>query len=299
MRVTRAVRVAAPLAILGIVLTSGLAACAPAGETEHDPAKNRDQWAMPLDEFMKTPTELANYAEQLLISKCLAAKGYEWPVPWQDTDFSWGENFNSVGLRLFNTEIAAEYGYHRALPVDDPETDAWAEFGEFVNSYAPDAQFDDTFLACSDEARDDQTVPDADAFNYASDLAVQASTEAAQTEAVVSATSQWRECLSEQVDWAIPKDPNEWPTSEFFARFKITGPDAVPVPSAEEIEIAVTDAECRESSGMSEAQYDAEWDAQLRLVAQNRDTLERNRDAGIEHEKELLIVVAENAPPAP
>ena len=51
-------------------------------------------------------------------------------------------------------------------------------------------------------------------------------------------------------------------------------PELVP-PTAREVEVAVTDAECRESSGFSEARYDAEVRAQMEAIAEHEDDLER------------------------
>ena len=97
---------------------------------------------MPLDEFYVYPVELDNYAEQLLISKCLDRRGYEWPVPWQDTEYPQPENVNSIGFGLFTVELAERWGYSSAPPANKESTRLWREFVEVTDSYFPNAELD-------------------------------------------------------------------------------------------------------------------------------------------------------------
>jgi hypothetical protein len=61
-------------------------------------------------------------------------------------------------------------------------------------------------------------------------------------------------------------------------------------PSSRELEVAVADAECRASSGLSEALYDAEVEAQLAAVDVNEDALERMR-ANLEQDRRRVEAV--------
>lgn len=287
-------------ATLSVATAVSLAGCA-GGQDERPPVEmNQAQWSMPLDEFNVFSPELSNYAEQLLIADCLAADGYQWPVPWRDTTFPYPPGFNSVGYRLFNEDTAAKWGYHFAPTLNEVELEKWQEFVSFSNSYAPDSSFDLIFQGCSDGARDERTIEAADGFNYVSGLASQANDIARQSERVQTALVTWRECLSGRVTFALPAEPwPQMPPSEVAARFGLEGPTATPLATSEEIASAVADAECRTNSGLSAALYEEEWNEQLELVSQNRDQLERIRVAANSLNDSLLTVVADNAPAAP
>lgn len=284
-------------AIVGmLVWTTGCAA--PANEVvENESVQNESQWTMPLDEFKIFNPTLSNYAEQLLIAKCLEVQGYEWPVPWQDTEFPLPETTNRTAMRIFNTEIAKRFGYHHAPPPNLADAVAWSEFSAFANSYSPDEGFRTRFLACGEDARHEQTLDGADGLNYIASLEIQAQDQIASNEAIREATLKWKSCLSEFVSFDLPNDPwSEMPTSEMAEKYSIYGPNATREASAEEISIAMADADCRVTSGYSSARYQAEWDAQLLLVKANRDKLDRIRNDAVAHTAELKNVIAENAP---
>ncbi len=252
---------------------------------------------MPLDEFKVFNPSLSNYAEQLLIAKCLEAQGYEWPVPWQDTEFPQPETVNSTALKIFNADIARRYGYHDA-PVPNPaEADAWSEFSAFANSYEPDGAFRARFVACGDDARGDQTVVDVDGLNYIASLEMQARDEISSSAAIRDAARSWKSCLSKAVTFDLPKDPwSEMPTPAMAEEYGIYGPNLTDGPTAEEIAIAEADARCRDASGYTEVRYQTEWAAQEALVENNRDKLDRIRNEAVAHTAELKMTIAENAP---
>lgn len=283
------------IALLMAVTIVGCAA--PRGE-EGPRAMNQAEWTMPLDEFYVYPVELDNYAEQLLISNCVEALGYEWPVPWQDTGFPQAEGFNPIGFRLFTLELAVRWGYGFAPPANEESTRLWREFVEVTDSYFPNAELDQALLDCTDEVRaiDTEFMSTVDGVNYLASLAIQADQIALQDESVIRATEKWRECLEPQVDFALPENPREgMPPAEARKIWGFNGDGASPA----EIADAVADAECRESSGLTAAAYEKNWEEQEKLVSENRDKLERIRAEAAERKKMLLTIVAENAPEAP
>jgi hypothetical protein len=290
------------LAIAIVLLVAAcLTGCSPGVEEPRDelPQKNREQWAMPLDTFSVYSQELDNYAEQLLIGRCLAAVGYEWPVPWQDPQFSPAPDFNRVGLRLFNRQTAQRWGYHFAPARNAAEGQAWYEFTVFANSSDPDSGFNKRFDDCSAQARDEGTIAFTDANNWITSLAIQANDVAEQNPDVVAARDRWQQCLETSVDFAVPDNPWQMPPSPLDESFGISGPQATPSPSAAEIDLAVRDADCQESSGFSAALYSTEWDEQVKLVRANRDELDRVRAEGVKRQKHMLEIVAEHSPAAP
>lgn len=289
-------------AALAVILSISVVGCSGPDETEAT-NKNRAAWAMPLDEFHVYPVALDNYAEQLLIADCLTSQGYEWPVPWQDTEFPLAEDFNSVGLRLFTPELAKKWGYHFATPVHEESVNLWGEFIATTESYFPNVELDTALLDCRNEVReqDEDSFVNFDGVNYLAGLAMQAEQVALQDESVVEATAKWRECLEPQLPFTLPKvlDPwTEMPPSAVGEEWGI-GTGGTPAPSVEELAAAVADAECRETSGLSAAKYEKTWEEQQRLVTENRDKLDRIRSEATERKSKLLTIVAENAPAAP
>lgn len=291
--------------VIAIALSAALAGCVASDDAGDIPSKNRATWKMPLDEFYVYPPELDNYAEQLLIAECLRVRGYDWPVPWQDTDFTQPEDVNSIGLRIFTPDIASKWGYHFAPSADQDSAELWIDFVEITDAYFPNEELDKGLDDCTDEVRYEDPDPfsNFDGTNYLAGLSLQAEEEARRDETVIGATKEWRACLQPQVDYTVPADP--WSGMPSRGAMKNWGlisdgtSEGTPEASAEEIAAAVADAECRESSGLSEAKYDRSWDVQLQLVEENRDELERIRDAAVERREKLLTIVAEHSPPAP
>lgn len=275
-----------------------LAGCTPP-QPEPTPivVQNQSTWAMPLDEFKVFDPSLSNYAEQLLIAKCLEGQGYEWPVPWQDTDFAQTETVNDSALKIFNLDIARRFGYHDAPPPNPADVVAWTEFTTWANAYDPDEQVRSRFDGCGEDARSDKTVAAADGLNYIASLEIQARDEVSSMDAVRDAARMWRSCLSEFVTFELPNDPwGEMPTLEMAQQYGIYGHNLTEVASPDELSAAEADARCRDSSGYTEARYRAEWSAQETLVTNNRDKLDRIRDEAVAHTDELKTLIAQNAP---
>ena len=285
------------VALMGVVALV-LAGCASGGDDDGTAVENQANWTMPLDEFHVYSVELDNYAEQLLIADCLESRGYEWPVPWQDTEYPQAEGFNAIGYRLFTVALAKKWGYGFAPPANPESTDLWRDFVAETDSYFPNAELDEALVSCTDDVRaeDEDFATNFDGVNYLAGLAMQAEQVAMQDDDVIEATAAWRRCLQPQVDFPLPQDPRtemppavaeqEWGSAEGRA-------------SAAEIADAVADAECREASGLTAIAYQRNREAQQQLVDENRDKLDRIRAEAIERREKLLTIVAQNAPAAP
>ena len=291
------------LLTLAVVLTAGAVGCTPAALQTGERVRNQALWTMPLDEFYVYSPELDNYAEQLQIAKCVRAQGRDWPVPWQNTDFPQAENVNTTGLRLFTLDIARQWGYRLAPPADPESARLWEEFATTADAFFPDAELDEILLHCTDEVRtvDAEFTTTFDGVNYLSGLALQAEEVVLQDPAVIEATAQWRDCLEPLVSFSLRSIRDPW--TEMPPRYAATAwgatADGTGTPSAEEIAVAMADAECRDSSGLAGTKYERSWDEQQNLVDQNRDKLDRIREAAAERKAKLLTIVAENAPKAP
>lgn len=264
---------------------------------------NRELWVLPLDEYAEADGRIDNYAEQLLVRPCLAKAGYEWPVPWQDVSEPLPETMSTSGRKLFDERLAREWGYRNAFR-DSASARAWAAFQSQTSALNRDADFNAAMSACIATVREDRPLL-LDEQYFAHGLVVRAAQEAATTPDVVAAAADWRECMLPLGIPSLPDSPQEMPTQQLSDQFGLpqgidqTSAEEGSKPTAEEVTVAVADATCMESSGYSEALYDAEWALQEELISENRATLDRNRATLEARHRETLSLIAENAPPAP
>jgi hypothetical protein len=109
----------------------------------------------------------------------------------------------------------------------------------------------------------------------------------------------WRECMAPKGVEDLPADPSLMPSDSLSQRFGLSNtPDAgqeVTV-TATEKDLAVFDAQCRESSGYEEARYTAEWGRQVTLLEQNGPALNEVRDKIQKTDTAISEVIAEHAP---
>jgi hypothetical protein len=255
--------------------------------------KDRASWALPLDEYVPTLDRVESYAENLLIRDCLVESDYSWPVPWQDVDAVHHQTISRSGRRLFDVEIAHKWGYHMTQS-QSPDDIAWRQFVQITKRYDSDAKFSALFEGCLESIRKDFPLPSEKARYYASGLAAQVTKDALLNPAVVDAAARWRTCLVSRGVADVPATPDEMPTSEMVESF---GLDEVgTIPTSEEVELAVADAECMETSGYSQVLYDAEWELQSQVVGQNQETLDQLRDELQNRRQAMLEIIAERAP---
>lgn len=234
-----------------------------------DVEEDQSQWAMPLDSYLIADAHAVSYGEQLAVKPCLEDAGYAWPVPWQDLTEDRIEWMNEAGRTLFNTELAAQWGYHRASTTS-PSIEAWDEFIAYVNSFNADTAFNAVFDECLDAVRLENPVPNMDDQMFVYGLIAESKQTAFSNPALADAAKQWRSCLQDAgVD--APETPEMMPTDEMKAAYGLEAADAdrATVATADEIKIASQDAECAQSSGYNDLFYETQWDSQLALIQDN------------------------------
>ncbi|MCK6065725.1 MULTISPECIES: hypothetical protein [Microbacterium] len=276
---------------------------APSAEVEL-PSQDRSRWVMPLDEFQDPSTDaLLSYAENLLVADCLGEEGISWPIPWQPTD---DESYlepeaNISGFPALTVALATESGYHVNF------NPGWRgisyESTHELNAIALSTPgFEPVFSACLDQARQQMpTLAVSESTNQL--LAWRAETDflAEDPPAVVDAGARWQRCLKDAGYVSVPDSPYEkdeadsWmPSDEMMAEAGIPPREAEL--TQQEIDLAVADASCRESSGWSEAYYQKVWEAQAELVSEHADELIRIREEWEAAREIVLDVVAAHAP---
>jgi hypothetical protein len=275
--------------IVAISITAG---CADdARESIELPPQNIAQWSLPLDRFMPVNSTAADYAENLLMTPCMREAGYAWEVPWRDVSADRGATWNDVGRRLFNVEVAGEFGYHLAQS-DDAGLGAWREF---TSQPVSDAMAAD-IVTCRDEVRIDLPRLDPN-VQLANGLAAVARDDALTESDVASAASRWRECMLDAGIADLPRSPEAMPTETMSVTFDLADPESLPTP--DEIRLAVKDATCREDSGYTAALYQREWDHQVDELGDNADALLELEAVIDANRRDVLDAVSAHAPARP
>lgn len=230
------------------------------------PEKNITEWTMPSDYYNPPDIKLEYYALDLTMQGCLEEAGVPFRVRTFDVDAPHPETETATMHRLFSVEIAQKYGYQQA---PDPRINLEDNKAlDEISKVWTDQQYDD-YARCSDEAAKSLGMvsePYHFGFNTVEDPMSDPK--------VVEALKKWRECIAPLGIADLPADatPSDMPTPgliEQWAWPQDTPPWEKPPASAAEIEVAVADAKCQESSGWNQAVYDAAWDAELAFLKDN------------------------------
>jgi hypothetical protein len=110
---------------------------------------------------------------------------------------------------------------------------------------------------------------------------------------VQAAAEEWVACMSDVGVVDLPADPRKMPTESVVGATDPSNPLAQYVPSAREIEVAVADAECRESSGYTKAFFDAQVDAELTAIGADVESFEAVRAEYVDYGQRVDEVIAE------
>lgn len=256
---------------------------------------------MPLDDYIPDYWHLVDYAQDLAMKPCMTSAGYQWDVPWQDVDGGNGPSMNAAQRKLFNPELAKQWGYHEA-PKDDPSAPAWRIFATQASSLTQAEH--DKLYSCLDEVRKKE-LPDLPASIQLPNSLEQAAYEAAlQASPTLKAAEKWEECMQPAGVSDLPGSPDQMPSQSLRTQFGLndvnTDPtDFAPKVSTAELRIAQADAQCREESGWAKAVYNAEWERQVATLSQNADSLSAIKRQITSYHKKVLKVVNAHAPVKP
>ncbi len=254
--------------------------------------KNRLRWALPLDAYWVDDV-LGNAAEAVLVEECMRDNGFDYGRPLVDVSVR-SETALAAGRQLFNVETATQWGYSGA---PDPNADITRAASEESMSWS--AEQDEQYWACLDEAREELPTESTRINNTLASFANAPWSGSVRDPAVLAAAEKWVACVQPLGFTDIPSSPfsedGPMPTLSMRASYGAIVDGRVneqtPEQEAEEIRLATFDAECRESSGYAQALYDAEWERQLTVVAENEDalaTLLEDKTAFEEQAREIL-----------
>ena len=256
---------------------SGAGGAASGGGVQILVKKDVDSWAMPSNAYYPPNLSLGNYAADLRAEPCLEEAGISFRMARYDPNGARPATKNAAGDRIFNQKIAAEYGYHEQL---DPRINWEDRKRNDVDPTLNDQEVWEKWSACEDQAmRELGGDPEMIGYSYRFPI-----DSVDRDPAVLEAEARWRDCMAPLgiPDLGPDAAPLRTPVPTHSQVEKWGWPDDIPpwdIPpaSADEIEAAVFDAKCRDSSGWSQARYDAEWDAEVAYLTKHYKELEAKR----------------------
>ncbi|MBS1908216.1 MAG: hypothetical protein JST33_17010 [Actinobacteria bacterium] len=292
------------------------------------PEKDIAHWVMPLDEYSAASlVHLVNYAENRRMETCLSKEGFSWPIPVEPTDDTSYLVFprNMSAFPALTVDIAKQYGYTALYipgPTPDPRTSVK------LNRIAESTPgLDTTLLACRDESRKTFDGGKAgDIFNTVGMWFDQGTKQVPQDPAVKKASASWKKCITAagyDVSTSAPVGDGEWmPTHKLGIELGFYAPppsmrpqpaegpirtygdtevdpdaDTSPrKPTPAEIDLAVADATCRDSSGWTNAYYAGQWNAEVVVVQNHSDQLKTMKTDIAALYAQARQIVAENPP---
>lgn len=306
---------------LAVVLLAGCTATDEAVEkTWPGPTADQEaQWVFPIDQYRLTMPESGalDYADSLVLYDCMADNGfpnYQIGPTYSEAAYNTSEfSTYSEVWPIFNETTAAKYGYHEPPRRFDVDRDTLVALNGQQMSQAmaeqlnkclgvPDSPTENRELSEFEKvgSLDSQTGSDMWDIYYA----------AFKAEPVVEAGKQWHECMTPLGIADLPEIPDGltasptpsqweawWPTQEAVNNGNggttVTQGPEKPI-TVEEINTAVADAKCRESSGYTHELYTAIWNGEYQKLATDSefaDRMKSNRaamDAAVTKAKQII-----------
>jgi len=295
------------------------------GTTPDLPEKDIAHWVMPMDEYaVPAADHLSNYALNRQMETCMTREGFTWPIPIEPTDdasyLAYPKNPSS--FPALTVKIAKQFGYRANYIPGVWLPDGRQSFTKLNRIAQSSPGFEPVFQACLDASRkifDDTKV--VDIYNTQAMWHNEATKNVFDDPAARKSGVAWKQCLADagyHVDISAPSTENgAMPTQKLGEEIglytprptmppRVDGgtygdteadPDAErPAPTSAEIDLAVADATCRESSGWTRAIYDALWNADLQIIRKHGDQLKQMKTDLDTLAAQARQIVADNPP---
>ncbi|WP_350257790.1 hypothetical protein [Scrofimicrobium sp. R131] len=261
--------------------------------------KDRASWSLPIDPYFSV--DFSDYqmnAKQWLVRDCMAVDGWDYRVG-VDASAPLAETKSASGARLFTPELAAKYGYRMApeprLPL---EAEKVAKGGGLYLDAPP--EFDQKLDECLSQGREELKQAGAPEERSETEQALSGGYNVlfstAVTDEVHQAATRWRECMAPLGIVDLPEEP--WTAGSMYLPPSLMSAwgwtSSFGKPSADEVRIAVHDANCRETSGWSEALYESQWDLAEKFVEDNKPALDALLQQHNEYIKKYQQIIADH-----
>lgn len=274
------------------IVLAGCSGTTDSSEVEVRVEKNVTQWTLLSDAYFPPPIGLRDYAVDVEARECVERLDVTMRMARFDPEAPLPRTQNAGVRNIFNPEIAAEFGYRSEL---DPRIN-WENHELMAGDQSlTDPATYEAWITCQREAEERLGVDPEAMLSFGFPV------EAADANPnAIAAEGKWRECMAPLgiADLAPDASPlSGIASTSLFQQWGLSSdspPWEITQPSEEEIRIAVHDANCRDSSGWTEARYEAEWNAEIDYLTKHYRDLEAQRLQYEEQHQNFLNVLAAN-----
>ncbi|WP_336250443.1 hypothetical protein [Stomatohabitans albus] len=268
-----------------------LANAVPDGTTSDDGrvVKDINRWTLPTDPYVGIPLSTILQAQSAVVQRCLQQKGNTVTFPPLPSDANTEPRSVADDRLLFNESIAQRQGY--GFGIDAPPVGASTMF-EYMNLMAEygDGSNMEEIMACQQTFWN--KAPFAQRYVIPLDpgdvpfeqviidnpFIAQRHFEEITTPAIDTARDAWRACMQPRGIPDLPDYPELMPPPSVRQSWLGRDVDRSEEPpyQAEEIDLAVFDARCRDSSGYHRARYDTAWGLLQAHVTNHQPEMDRH-----------------------
>lgn len=223
------------------------------------------------------------YARNLLLKDCLKGVA-EFTVYPPAADPATEGTHPRTAQRNFNEAIAQQWGYQLPAPANLGTTG-------FPPGFEITPAIDEKILACGDKTASRLGRPPSQALAAIESAGWDALD--ANPPTVDSAAEAWVECMAPAGVVDLPDDPDKMPSPSVGAASSgqgMSAPGAV-APTAREREVAVLDAQCRETAGFDSAQLRVRAEAELAAIGRDVQGFESARQAYKDYDQKIDEVI--------
>lgn len=296
-----------PLKIVGLAVILVVGGCAPVeGDASSEPDGNAFQvraeqyvaphviekditvWSLPTDVLLAHKLQLLEAeAESTLTKKCMDDAGQAAYRISTNADAPNPETSPGGIHRIFTADLAKKYGYREApdpryliydLTISDPGYesqapafhDAWHGCIQKAQEMIRVAEGKDAPSVMPEEESSMDSSPLEELHEAFNRMAVNET-----VEPLRSSAQQWQDCMASLGIADLPSSPWNSFTARSMPPSLVEKWQWMPwgEPSAEEVQIAVHDAQCREKSGWQENLYNAQWQNAVELLSGKEDLI--------------------------
>lgn len=246
--------------------------------------KDMETWSLPTEILLAQELQdLKTDVEGRVVEKCMHGHGFTEFVRPRDAAAPNPET-SPRGRRIFNKEIAKKFGYHES---PDPGKLNLAIVKHDPGYGSQPQAFHDQWAECRKTAQDrireklgiekpynDQNLREKTPLQTLLGEYEQLSVDTF-SEPLASAKQRWQKCMAPLGIADLPNEPWMRFTSTSLPPSLVQqwGWEILSAPTAQEIQVAVHDAGCREESRWNELYYEAEWQLASSLIQGKEDLL--------------------------
>ncbi|WP_128683303.1 hypothetical protein [Actinomyces qiguomingii] len=240
---------------------------------------------LPTDPYRGVDHRLTDYAWDISVAMCMQELGYSYPV----VSFDWNDPGNRREpsyARVRTPEEAAQYGFRLAPEEMNAEL---ISAREYISQQGDD--YSNALDGCSEGVQNNEL------FDTVTAVDLVFPGNVAANPAVVDANEAWHKCMEPLGVPDLPEEPGTAPS--IMTRLGLDGVDNLALTdsasiSEDEINMAVQEAECYETSGYDRLVYDLTWQGLDDYVQEHSAELAARADLIQQQTDALISYIEEN-----